>query len=127
MAWIILIAGFAKIVYCLAILIAPKILRKTVDFFSIGSRLYVAGLLRLLLGVILLILSTQARSWGYVVIVGLVLSASGLSLFFLALRRIKKILGRLQNQPNFILRLFAITGLTIWVLLIYSLLPAVPH
>ena len=127
MVWIILIAGFVIIAYCLGILIAPNFLRKTVDFFSIGSRLYVAGLLRLVLGVMLLILSTQARFWGYVVIVGLVFSASGLSLFFLALRRIKKILGRLQNQPNFILRLFAITGLTIWVLLIYSLLPAVPH
>ena len=122
----VLILGCIAIAFCLAILIAPKIARRMVDFFSIGSRLYLVAVVRLALGVMLLILASQARFWGYLVTVGLLAAASGLSVFFFALRRTKKLLSRLQNQPNFVLRLLVIIALAIWVLLIYALLPAVP-
>lgn len=131
MVWIVLAAGYLAIVFCLVILIAPKFLSRTIDFFSIGSRLYLAGLARLVLGVMLLILATQTRLWGYVVTIGLVAAASGLSIFFFALKRTKQLLSRLQNQSNLVMRLFAIIALFIWVLLIYALLPAIlvalPH
>ena len=123
MAWIILIAGFVIIIYCLAILVTPKLVRKVIDFFSIGSRLYLAGLVRLVLGVALLCLSSYAKFWEYVAIIGLLSAASGLSLFFFPLRRTKKLLSRLRNQPDVILRLLAIVALVIWAFLIYAILP----
>ncbi len=126
MVWIILIAGSLAIVLCLAILIVPKTLRRLIDFLSVGSRIYRVGVIRIVLGVMLLILATHCRLWGYVITVGLLAAASGLSLFFFPLRRTKKLLSRLQNQSNLALRLFAIVALAIWVLLIYALLPAVP-
>lgn len=126
MVWIVLTIGSLAIALCLAILIVPKLLGKVADFFSIGSRLYLAGVIRLAAGVILLILATQARFWGYVVTVGLFAAASGLSLFFFPLKRTKKLLSRLQNQSNLMLRLLTTLALVIWALLIYALLPAVP-
>ena len=126
MVWIILIAGSLAIILCLAILIVPKTLRRIIDFLSLGSRIYLVGIIRIVLGVMLLILATHCRLWGYVVTVGLLASASGLSLFFFPLRRTKKLLSRLQNQSNLVLRLFAILALVIWALLIYALLPVVP-
>ena len=125
MAWIVLILGSVAIACCLAIVIAPKFGHRIIDFFSIGSRLYLAGFVRLLLGVLLLILASQARLWGYVVIIGLIAAASGLSIFFFALKRTKKLLARLGNQSNLLLRLLAIIALAIWALLIYALLPAI--
>lgn len=126
MAGIVVIAGTLAISYCLVTLIVPNSLRRFIGFLCIGSRLYLAGLLRLVFGVLLLILSSQARFWGYVVTLGLVSAASGASVFFFALRRTKKLLRRLQHQSNLTLRLFAIIALTIWAVLVYSLLPAVP-
>ena len=126
MLWIILTIGSLAIVFCSAILIAPKLLHKFLDFLSIGSRIYLTGVIRLSVGVMLLILATQARFWGYVVTLGLLAAAAGLSLFFFPLRRTKKLLSRLQNQSNLVLRLLAIFALIIWALLIYALLPAVP-
>lgn len=123
---IVLILGCIAMAFCLAILMVPKIVRQMIDFFSIGSRLYLAALLRLALGVMLLILASQTRFWGYVVTVGLLAAASGLSMLFFALRRTKKLLSRLQRQPNFVLRLLVIIALAIWALLFYALLPTVP-
>lgn len=126
MFWIVLIAAYLIIALCLTVVLAPKLLRKTIDFFSIGSRLYLVGIFRLALGVMLLVLARHTKfwGWGYVVTVGLLLSASGISLFFFALRRTKKLLTRLQQQSNLTLRLYAIIALVLWGLLIYALLPA---
>ncbi len=126
MAGIVVIVGTLAISYCLVTLIVPNFLRRFIGYLCIGSRLYLAGLLRLVFGVLLLTLSSQARFWGYVVTLGLVSAASGASVFFFALRRTKKLLRRMQHQSNLTLRLFAIIALTIWAVLVYSLLPVVP-
>jgi uncharacterized protein YjeT (DUF2065 family) len=126
MAWIILIAAHLSIAFYLLITIVPTALGKIITFFSIGSRLYLLGLLRLALGIMLLALAAHSRLWGYVIAVGLILAASGLSLFFFALRRTKKLLLRLQSQTNPALRLFALIALAIWAVLIYALVPALP-
>lgn len=126
MVWFVVIVGILKIACCLITLVVPNFLRKAVGFVSIGSRLYLVGFLRLVLGVLLLILAYQVRLWGYVVTIGLLASASGLSIFFLALKRTKKLLQRLVNQSNLVLRLLAILAIAIWAVLIYSLLPAIP-
>ncbi len=124
MVWIILIAGFAIIIYCLVLLAAPKLVRRMIDFFSVGSRLYAAGLIRLLLGVMLLLCSAQSKCWGFVIAMGLLASAGGISVFFLALRRTKKLLTRLRNQSDLALRLFVLVGLIIWAALVCCFLPA---
>ncbi|MBN2097403.1 MAG: hypothetical protein JW714_02860 [Candidatus Omnitrophica bacterium] len=123
MTWVIVILGYLVIALCGAILAQPQIVRRILGFFSIGSRIYLAGLIRLVLGIILLSLAAQTRLWWYVVAVGLISSAAGLSIFFFALKRSKKLLKRLQNQSNLILRLYAVLGLVIWAILIYALLP----
>ena len=124
MIWIVLTIGYLAIAMCLAILVVPQVLRRITNFFFIGSRLYVAGGMRIIFGILLLLLASQARFWAYVVMMGLLATAAGISLFFIPLRRTKKLLQRLQQQSNLKLRLFAIIGLVLWVLLVYSLLPA---
>ena len=123
MGWVILIIGFLIIIYCLAILAAPRTARRTIDFFFIGSRLYLAGFIRLVLGVGLLFLSSYTKLWGYVVTIGLLAAASGLSIFFFPLRRTKKVLSRIQNQSDTVLRLWTIVALAIWSFLIYAIVP----
>ncbi len=124
MIWFVLVAGFLAIALWLIILVRPRCLRKIIDFLSIGSRLYLAGVLHLVIGIMLLILAKEVRLWGYVVITGLLAAASGFSIFFFALKRTKKLLCRLQHQSSLILRLYAIIALVLWVFLVYALLPA---
>lgn len=123
MLWIVLGFAILKSSGCLLGLILPQFLRKILNFVSIGSRLYVISLLRISIGILLLFLAAQSRLWGYVVAIGMITTGSGLSLFFFALRRTKKLLARIQNQPDHLLRLLLIAGLAIWALLIFALLP----
>jgi uncharacterized protein YjeT (DUF2065 family) len=123
MIWVVLAIAYLAIAVCLVILAAPQALRRINDFLSIGSRLYAAGAVRIIFGILLLMLASRARFWAYVVMMGLLASAAGISLFFIPLRRTKKLLQRVQDQSNPKLRLFAAIGLVLWALLVYSFLP----
>jgi len=123
MAWIIITFGGVITLYCLCALIVPNILRKTLDFLAVGSRLYSVGILRLCLGVMLLFLTAGMQVfWGYVLTSGVLFAASGLALFFFPLKRIKTLILRFKNQPHWKLRILATLTLTIWALLLYALL-----
>ena len=123
MAELIFVAGVFVIALCLAILLAPQLLRRILAYFAIGSRLYLAGAIRIALGLAVLSLAVRARYWGYVITLAIIITASGLSIFFFALRRSKKLLFRLKDQSDSTLRLYAITGLALWGLLLYCLFP----
>ncbi len=126
MVWIIFTIGSFIVVFCLAALIRPKIIRSVLTFSSVGNRLYRIGFMRTIIGIMLLILAPRARLWWYVTIFGLICTASGLSVFFFALKRTKKILSRIRRQSDFILRVCALIGLIIWLILFYALLELVP-
>ena len=119
----IIILSFMVIALCVAALARPNIFRKMIDFYSVGSRLYLAGFVRLVLGIFILMLAAQARLWEYVAIIGLLAAASGLSIFFFPLRRTKKLLSRIQHQSKLTLRLYALIVIAIWALLVYALRP----
>lgn len=118
MLWIIFILGFAIIGFCLAILIAPECLRRTIRFLSIGSRVYLSALLHIAAGIILLLLSAQAGVWWYAVTIGFIAIAGGFSLFFFPLKRTRELLSRLQNKSNLFLRLYALIALGVWALVL---------
>ncbi len=121
MVWIVFTLGSLSVVMALLTLTFPKILGKILSFFSKGNRLYLLGILRTTLGIMLLILSPQARLWWYVIIIGFLYTASGLSFFFFALRRTKKILSRFTQRPAIQIRTYAFIALAMWVFLFYAL------
>ena len=123
MVWIVISFGVAFIGLALAILAKPDVARKMMDWLSTGSRVYLAGAFRLTYGILLLILASQSRWWGFVVGLGLLASAAGLATFFIALKRTKKLIWRLRNQSNPNMRLFAVLAVVIWAALVYALLP----
>lgn len=131
MAEIVFVTGVLVIILCLAGLLKPNLIRRMVDFFFVGSRLYLAGVIRLTLGLMLLLLASRSSCWGYLVIIGIIAAASGLSIFFFALKRSKALLKRIKNKSDFVLRIYLIIGIAIWSGLLYSLLPLVlpfsPH
>lgn len=124
MAWIIVICGIIISGVSIAAIISPAISRGIIKFFSVRSRLYAAGIIRIILGTMLLLLSSQAKLWWFTVITGLLLAGAGIGLFFSPLRRTKELLARMQNKPDNTLRLYTSLPLVVWIILLYSLLPA---
>lgn len=124
MAWIIFLCGIIISGMCLATILFPTISRNIIKFFSVGSRLYTAGIIRIILGTMILLLSPQAKLWWFTVIAGLLTIGSGTALFFSSLRRTKELLARIQNKPDNILRIYTSLTLLVCFILLYSLLPA---
>ncbi|MBN3038171.1 MAG: hypothetical protein JW869_01980 [Candidatus Omnitrophica bacterium] len=126
MIWIVLTFGSLATVAILAMLVSPKIMRNVINYFLAGNRLYITGFVRTTIGIMLLILAPRARLWCYVAVIGLICTASGVSIFFFSLRRSKKLLTRIRNHSDFALRLYAFLVLTMWIFLFYSLTEAIP-
>ena len=126
MVWIVLTIGSLATVAALAFLVSPKILRDIINYFSVGNRLYITGFIRAVVGIMLLILAPKARLWCYVAIIGLICTASGVSIFFFALRRSKKLLSRMSKQSDLLLRIYAFLALAMWIFLFYALTEVIP-
>ncbi len=102
-------------------LLNPKIFKPFVNFWIQGNRLYIAGVLRLLIGaIILLSASSQCRWAGVVIGVGILILAGGIIIFILGLAKMKSIISWLNNRPLLILRLIGLITLAVGALLIYS-------
>ena len=123
MSIIAITIAYLAIITCLSILIKPKVLHKLVEFFYIGNRLYVACYIRIAFGILLLFLAAQSKLWWYVVTISLLLIASGVCVFFFGLSRTKNLFTRIEKHSSLALRLYTSLAITLWAILIYSLLP----
>lgn len=101
-------------------LLKPKTLKQFVAFFEKGRRLYIAGILRIVIGVILLAAASQCRLVGVVLALGVLALIGGIVIFILGLERIKSMLNWWNKRSPLVLRLVALVALALGALLLYS-------
>lgn len=104
----------------ITILLSPSTMKKIIIFWKQGKRLYAAGILRLLIGIILLLAASQCRLVGVVVWLGILTLIGGIIIFALGLQKIKSFLDWWSKKPPLLLRLWGVIALAIGALLIYS-------
>ncbi|KPK38797.1 MAG: hypothetical protein AMJ78_09485 [Omnitrophica WOR_2 bacterium SM23_29] len=102
-------------------LLSPNALKQVINFWGQGKRVYIAGILRLLIGVLLLLIASQCRFVGTVVTLGILIFIGGITIFVLGLERIKSILNWWNKRSLLVLRLMALIALAIGALLLYSI------
>jgi len=120
MAVVIKIIGAAIILLGLLYFVKPQIMKSLLEFFKKGSRIYIAGLLRLTLAVVFLISATECHIKWVIIVVGILMMLGGLLIFVLGPRRISPILEWWQRQSILLLRVLAIITLAIGALIIYA-------
>lgn len=104
----------------IAFLLNHKMLKQCMYFCEQGKRLYYAGMLRIILGIILLAGSGYCRLTGVIATIGVLVLVSGILIFVLGLEKVKAMLRWWQAKPHFILRIMALIATVIGVLLLYS-------
>jgi uncharacterized protein YjeT (DUF2065 family) len=120
METIIRVIGTVIICIGLVFLIRPEIMRATTRFFSKGSRLYLAAMVRFALAVIFIMGARYCgRTW-IIVMFGLIFLLSGLLIFMLGLQRAKGILRWYLEQPKFISRVIAGIVLAVGLIIVYA-------
>lgn len=101
-------------------LLSPKTLKQVLSFWGEGKRPYIAGILRLLIGAILLLAASQCRLVGVVVTLGVLILVGGIIIFLLGLERVKSILSWWNKKSLLVMRLISLIPLALGVLLLYS-------
>lgn len=119
---LILVRLIGIVIACAGVtfLFSPKTLKEFMIFWTQGRRLYIVGILRLLIGIVLLSAASQYRLVGIVVGFGILFLIGGITLFILGLERCKDIIKRWHEKPIMALRLIALIPIIAGILLLYS-------
>jgi uncharacterized protein YjeT (DUF2065 family) len=120
MELVVKIIGIIIVALAIVYLLKPDVMKQVMEFFTEGKRIYLAGLIRLVLAVLLLLAARECDITWVVILFGVLFLISGLLIFVLGPERIKSIAGWFQRQSLFALRLFALVAFIIGAIIIYS-------
>jgi energy-coupling factor transporter transmembrane protein EcfT len=98
----------------------PDIMKRLMEFFKQGRRMYFAAMIRLVLAVVFLLAARQCRHFWVIFVFGVLFIISGLLVFILGLEKVKSYISWWQKQPLVLLRVVALIGLAIGAIIIYS-------
>lgn len=101
-------------------LLSPKMLKALINFLRLGKRLYVLGILRLLIGAILLLAASQCRLSVVVATLGILVLIKGIFIFIFGLKRMNSMINWWDKRSFLFLRLIGLIALAVGVLLFYS-------
>ena len=101
-------------------LLKPKALLQMIAFFGEGKSIYIAAILRLVIGVILLIAASQCRVVGVVITLGILALIGGITIFALGPEKMKPILDWWSKRSFIVLRLLGLLVLAVGALLLYA-------
>ncbi len=98
----------------------PKSLRKLIEFFCQGIRIYMVAILRIILGIIFLISARECRNTGIMIIIGVIVLFAGILIFILGTEKIAKISGQIINSSDLSLRVISLVPIILGGLILYS-------
>ena len=110
------------VIFCIGLvfIIRPEIMRATTQFFSKGSLLYLAAMVRLTLAIVFIMGARHCGIKWIIVMFGLIFLLSGLMIFMLGLQKAKGILRWYLEQPKFISRVVAGIVLGVGLIIVYA-------
>jgi len=117
---VIKIIGIVIVLLAAFFLIKPDIIKHVLEFFKQGKRLYIAGLIRLVLAVVFLLAARECDLTWVIVVFGILFLISGLSIFMIGAEKLKPMINWFQNKSALTLRLIAVIVLAIGAIIIYS-------
>ncbi|MFH1370058.1 MAG: hypothetical protein ABII09_02050 [Planctomycetota bacterium] len=104
----------------LVYLIRPDVIRKIMQFFSKGSRLYLAAVARFVLAIVFFLGARECKVTWLIVTFGVIFLMSGLLIFMLGLEKARGIINWYLEQTNLIFRFLAIIVLGVGLIIVYA-------
>jgi uncharacterized protein YjeT (DUF2065 family) len=97
--------GVLVTVLGLAIFASPQFTQKIFDFFKKGKRIYYAGVIRTVIGLVLFICASQSSVPLAAIALGLMFLVSGIAVFAADTEKIKAFMAAYGEMPGLVLRL----------------------
>ncbi|MFH1857086.1 MAG: hypothetical protein ABH836_07700 [Candidatus Omnitrophota bacterium] len=120
MVMIVKLIGVIMLILGAIISFKPETIKKVMAFFEKDKRIYYAGFIRILLGVIFLLAATQCRLTALIALLGLIFLFSGVFIFYLGLDKVKAVIKKWSDKPLSFFRLLAILIIVIGIVIIYA-------
>ena len=120
MVGLVKLMGIVMVAAGAIFLVKPASMKKAINFWLKDDRLYLGGVLNLLLGIIFLSIAPQCAMPWFIILLGLLSLAKGLLVFILKRKQLVSILEGVAKRPTKALRIRAVTLLILGTLLIYS-------
>jgi uncharacterized protein YjeT (DUF2065 family) len=117
---IVRIIGIVFVFMTIVYLLKPDIMKRLMQFFKQGKRMYFAALVRFVLAVVFLLAARQCRYFWIIFAFGVLFIISGLLIFILGLEKVKSYIDWWQKKPLVFFRIIALIGLALGALIIYS-------
>ena len=112
--------GIAILLLGISVLVNPDIMKSMIIFWSQGKRIYGAGVLRIIFGVIFLLIASQSKATIIVTIMGLLFLIGGILIFALREKKTKAILDKWKDCPPLTCRLLSLIAIVIGILIVTS-------
>jgi len=117
---VVKVIGIVFIFMAIVYFLKPDIMKRLLEFFKRGKRMYFAALIRLVLAVVFLLAARECSQFWVIFAVGILFIISGLLIFMLGLEKVKSYIGWWQKQPVLLLRVVALIPLVIGAVIIYA-------
>ena len=120
MEMFIKIIGIFFLLLSIVFIAKPGIIKLLIAFYSKGSRIYIAGIIRFILAVVFIAAARECRHSWIILLMGLLFLAGAVIIFAINNKSIKTILAWYQSRPMNFLRILAIVPLLIALLILYA-------
>ena len=104
----------------IAYLLRPEIIKRLMNFFKKGRRIYLPGVLRFTLAIVFFLGARECRYFWVIFASGMLFLTGGFLIFTIGPERIRRILDWYQEQPLLIFRIIALIVLAFGAIIVYS-------
>jgi hypothetical protein len=117
---VVKIIGIVFIFMTSVYFLKPDVMKRIIELFKQGRRMYFAGLIRFALAVVFLLAASDCKMPWVIIVFGILFIIGGLLIFILGSEKVRSMLEWWQKQSVFILRVIALIGLAFGAIIIYS-------
>ncbi|MHC4509163.1 MAG: hypothetical protein ACYTAO_09425 [Planctomycetota bacterium] len=103
-----------------AYLLRPEIIKRLMEFFKEGKRIYFAGLLRFALAIVFFVGARECRSFWVILACGIIFLLGGSLIFALGPEKIRRMLDWYVEQSMLIFRVIALIVLVFGLIVVFS-------
>jgi uncharacterized protein YjeT (DUF2065 family) len=116
---VIKIIGIVIVAMAVLLLVRPDVMKRLLEFFKKGKRLYIPAVIRLALAIVFLLSARECDITWVIVVLGIVFLLSALLIFVLGPDKLRPMMDWYQRQSLILLRIIAVIPLAIGAIIIY--------
>lgn len=120
MTYLITAFGILFLVLGVIFFVRPALIRTFIEFAKVGKRVYIGGVIRIIIGALLLLATPKAAFPWLPGIIGALILISGILIFILGTQRIHAFMDWWYGLDDSRLRIMPVVAAIFGVLLIYS-------